>query len=107
LRTFYRIVRSNPPDLRDFVSQAAQGIPSGRRDPEALRLRRGISVYATEAQARRKARGVGTLGAFIARLEMPADSPIISERTTESSGHHTLWGEPATLMACVVAVLPV
>ncbi|MGH2367463.1 MAG: hypothetical protein ACRDI2_04630 [Chloroflexota bacterium] len=70
-------------------------------------MRRGISVYATEAQARRKARGVGTLSDYITRLELPADSPAISGRTTESSGHHTLWGNPATIMACVVAVVPV
>jgi hypothetical protein len=106
-RVFYRIVRSNPPTLRDFLSQAALGIPSRRRDPEALRLRRGISVYATEAQARRKARGMGTLGDYIARIELPTASPVIFERTTESNGHYTLWGDPEAIMACAAAVVPV
>ena len=106
-RVFYRIVRSNSPTRRDFLSHEALGIPSRRRDPEALRLRRGISVYATEAQARRKARGVGTLGDYIARLEIPTGSPILSERTTDSNGHHTLWGNPATIMSCVTTVVPI
>jgi hypothetical protein len=77
-RTFFRIIRTDPPTITDFMSHAALGIPTRRRGPEALRLRPGISSYAIEAQARRKARGVGTLGAYIARLQVPIASAVVA-----------------------------
>jgi hypothetical protein len=74
-------------------------------DPEELRLWSGVSVYATEAQARRKARGVPTLGTFIAAIEIPDDGSVQYERTTKSSGHHTIWADAVVLLQYVV--LPV
>ncbi len=106
-RTFFRIVLTDPPTLRDFLSYEELGIRVGGDDPEAARLRQGISVNATEAQARRRARGMPRLGRYIAELTIPADSPIRFERTTKSAGHYTLWGDPATLMGCVRRVVPV
>jgi hypothetical protein len=64
-------------------------------------------VYATEAQARRKARVSPALGRYVAILEIPGDSTLEIERTTTSSGHHTIWGDAALLLSYVVAVVPV
>ena len=52
-RTVYRVVRSDPPAARDFLSAAALG----RRfnDSRLSSLADGISVFETEAQARRQA----------------------------------------------------
>ena len=106
-RTFSRVVKHNPPTPEDFMSYEALGIPVLDPSPETLRLRDGISVQATEAQARRKARGILGLGSYIARLEIPEDAPIRIERT-KGPGHHTLWGEPAELLRCVVPpIIPV
>ncbi len=55
-RTFYRIVRTNPPTLIDFTPPAVLGQVPFSNDPAKCRLQRGLSAYATEAQARRKAR---------------------------------------------------
>ena len=105
MRTFYRIT-ANPPTLTDFTSAIARGRPSPR-DPEARRLFDGISVFATEGQARRKALDYPILGDHVARIELPDDSSVRIERTTTSRGHHTIWGEPALLLSCVVSVVPV
>ena len=104
---FYRLVATDPPSLVDFLSKEARGEPLRDDTAETRRLWQGVSVYATEAQAQRKGRTSPVLGRFVAEIELPADSPIRWERTTTSSGHHTLWGDPATLLACVTRVVAV
>jgi hypothetical protein len=106
-RTFYRVVKTDPPTLADFTSNAARGRPLLDPSPETRRLWAGLSVNATEAPARRRARQHPALGAWVACLELPAAAPVQIERTTRIPGHHTLWGEPAVLLGCVVAVVPV
>jgi hypothetical protein len=102
-RTFYRIVRTSPPHETDFQSALALGKPAPR-DEANRRLASGISVYATESQARRKVRTSPMLGSYIARLEVPEETVQI-ERTLTSAGHHTLWAEPEVLLACVTTVM--
>ena len=104
MRTFYRIVLSNPPTEVDFTTQQALGRRSTTHDPELLRLADGLSVFSTERQARQKAWQYPWLGSFISRLNVPDDSPIRIEKTL-GRGHHTLWGTPEQLAACVVATL--
>ncbi len=105
IRRFYRLVRNIPPTLEDFLSYAALGIRVGTDDAETRRLSRGISVQATEAQAKRRRRQLPQLGNAIAVLEIPVGGLIRYERTTRTSGHHTVWGPPAALLRCVVAVI--
>jgi hypothetical protein len=103
-RVFSRLVRSDPARFVDVLSKAALGEPLREDTPENRRLWQGISVYATEAQARRKGRASPMLGRFIARIELPDDSPVLSERTTTSSGHHTLWGDPWIILAAIMEI---
>lgn len=104
-RTFYRIVWTNPPTIADFIPKRSK--PGWMEDPEVARLRSGISVYQTEAQARRKSRGMPWLGnAFIAELQIADQADIRYERTTRSHGHFTLWGSPDIILASVVRVTP-
>ena len=105
--TFYRIARSDPPTTDDFVSLLAKGIQVRTDDPESLRLHSGISVSATEQQARTRARDMPWLGSYIAQLVIPETGPIRFARTLRVRGHHTLWGAPDSILACVVAVQPV
>jgi hypothetical protein len=106
--TFYRIVQTDPPTLVDFLSDVARGRVRYPLTSEQHQLRSGLSVFNTEAQARRKAQDWPNLGRHIAAVEIPASSAIRFERTLRSSpGHHTLWGDPVDLLACVVAVVPV
>lgn len=104
-RLLHRIVRSDPPTRDDFVSQAARDRPVPD-DPRDVRVWDGVSVYSTAAQARRKRRTSPVLGSWIAVLSVPLDGSVRVERT-RGAGHHTIWGDPATLLALVVAVEPV
>ena len=106
MRTLFRIVRSDPPTLADFVSNVELGRPLPR-DPEAARLWSGISVNETENQARRRARGVPVLGNYLAELHLDEESFVRIERTTRSRGHHTVWADPVLLLRSVVRVLPI
>jgi hypothetical protein len=107
-RTVYRIVLTNPPTLRDFLSDEELGKPPRSADPVVRRVWSGISTYQTQSQARRKARAYPWLGGFIACLEIPAHAPVRIERTfPRSAGHHTLWGVAADVLQYVVRVVPV
>src|SRR5688572_26719769 len=106
-RTFFRIVKNDPPTADDFVSAQARA----RQQPATLPTERrplwdGLSAYATLAQASRKARQSPMIGAFIAELRIAPNRSIRFERTTRESGHHTLWGTPSELLASVTTVVP-
>ena len=104
-RVVFRLVLTNPASRDDFTSNAARGKAPARPDPEVLRLWDGLSVWATEAQARRQARGLPFLGSYIAEMDIPTN--VRCERTRRTPGHYTIWGNPAVLLACVVRVVPV
>ena len=99
-RSFFRVLRSNPSTLDDYTSQKAKGIPMARPDPEIELIYDGVSVYATEAQARNQAKAKPWLGQYIAELAISDEGPITFRRTGVGRGHHTLWGDPAELKAC-------
>jgi hypothetical protein len=104
---YYRVVRSRPPTLDDFTSNQAKGIPMARPDPEVSLLWDGISVYATENQAGKRATALPRLGAYVAELTIFEGDPITIRRSGNSQGHHTLWGAPADLLARVTKVVDV
>lgn len=67
----------------------------------------GISVYATETQARRKARGVPILGGWLAELVIDDSAGLLIERTPGGSGHHTIWAGADMLHTSAKRVVPV
>ena len=104
MATFYRIVQTNPPREADFLSDKEQGRTP--RSEAHQRLWDGISVYATEQQARNKAHDFPVIGQYIAQLHIPDQAPVRIERTLRRSrGHHTLWADPTYLLDCVVVVV--
>jgi hypothetical protein len=107
-RIFYRLVGSDPPTHRDFMSYEALGIRPRR--PLKARQRdqwRGVSHYATPAAARVRARLSPHLGAYVARVRIPAGAPVRIEQGGRDPDHYTVWAEPAELVGCVVSVEPV
>lgn len=103
----HRIVLANPPAEHDFLSDRTRGKPRPT-DPNLEPYWHGLSAYATEAQARKKARRVPMLGTAIAVLDLPDDDPSIRfERSLKSSGHYTVWGDPSVLLSRVQSVVPV
>jgi len=101
---FFRVVQSNPPSVADVTSPEASGEPFVHPDPSRRRLWDGLSCYATEAQARRNARRFRSHGAFIAIIRIEEGAPIRVERTL-GPGHYTMWGNPAEILARVIAVI--
>lgn len=105
MATLYRIVKTDPPSERDFMSKAALGLQAPdrlsarqRRDWEA------ISVYTTEARARERARLNPNLGMFVAELAMPESTMFEFELWGQDPLHYNLWAEPAPLRARAVRV---
>lgn len=102
-QVFYRVVATDPPTRRDFQSHRDLGIPL--RNPDDQELWRGVSVQATEQQARKRAR-LPSFGRYVAELLILDDRAIASRRTGRQPGHYTLWGDPNDLLACVVRTIP-
>jgi len=97
---YYRVVQSDPPQLEDFMSPRALGRTLGDPSPQRERPRRGVSLYDTDERALKKARGVPLMGDYVAKLVVHVGAGITAERTTNSTGHHTLWGPPEQLLRC-------
>jgi hypothetical protein len=107
-RAFYRLVRSNPPTLSDFMSYEALGVAPRR--PLTSRQRdqwRGVSVYATQAAARLRARLSPQLGSYIAEVRIPDEAVVRIEQSGREPDHYNVWTDPAVLLGWVVSVEPV
>jgi hypothetical protein len=102
---FYRIIRGPEATVQDFLSDRARGQPEPA-DPAYRELWDGLSVFATETQARNKAQD-WEIGDHLALLEIPDDAPVRWKRTLKSRGHHTLWGDPSYLLGRVVSIVAV
>jgi hypothetical protein len=101
LPTLYRIAKNNPATLEDFWSEYSMGRePRGLEDLSLL-FWFGVSLWATDAQARRKAEKWPVLGGFIAELDVPVSKFIVLRRTLVR-GHHTAWALPAQLLGCAI-----
>ena len=101
-RPFFRIVKTAPPTVADFLSAKALGLPRRPNEPEEIWA--GLSVWATEAQARRQQRRFPRLGNFAAVLVID-DEQVRVERTY-GPGHHTIWGDPEALLAAITLIVP-
>ena len=107
-RTLYRLLRSNPPTMSDFMSYEALGIPPRR--PLTARQRdqwRGVSFYATPAAARLRAQLSPQLGNHIAEVRIPDDAPVRIEQAGRDPNHYNVWAEPNDLRGWVVSIEPI
>jgi hypothetical protein len=106
-RIFYRVVETDSPTTRDFMSNEALGRQPKRPLSDRDRDRwRGVSHFDSQELAKFAAGRSPWLGKFIATVAIPPGVPIRREQTYRSA-HWTLWGEPADLLALVVSVVPV
>lgn len=105
--TFFRIVKTDPPTVQDFLSLKDLGRPMRRgTSPERQRWAAGVSVFATTDAALRTAEQYPQLGDFLAMLETPDDGRIPYEQTGEDADHYTLWANAIDLLATVRSVVP-
>ncbi len=105
-REWHRLVRSNPPSLRDFMSQKALGLPL--RNERFRDIWDGVSVQQTLLQARKLNETFRKNPCtWIAILEIPETADIRFKRTTDQIGHYTLWAEPEELIRYVREVVEI
>lgn len=104
-RLFYRIVSTDPPTCRDFMSYEALGVPPRRPLSPTDRDRwRGVSHYATRAAAEAAARSAPRLGTLLAAVQLPPDAAVRVEQTGRDPDHFTIWAEAVALLGWVVSV---
>lgn len=107
-RTLYRLVQSDPPTRRDFLSHAdLDMIPRRPLTARQAEQWRGISMFGTRETAARRARLSPQLGAHVAELSIPSDSPAHVEQTGRDADHYTVWAPPEDLASWLVSVTPV
>ncbi len=107
--TVYRIFRQNPPSERDFMTYEELGIPVTSTDPDAPRMRTGISVFMSLSHARQKAKGHPWKGqCLIAEIALSDEVNFCLEQTGQHSRrHYTLWCERSLMRAAISRVIPV
>lgn len=104
-RRFYRIVRTRPPTIRDFLAAAATGRPAPG-EPHIDRLWTGVSLWTSAEAARSRARRYQWLGQFIAVLEIDVLPGLRVERTL-GRGHVSIWADAHVLLGFVVDIIEV
>lgn len=103
IRTFFRIVWTDPPAIEDFESHQLRGVELRDLRPETAQWHSGVTMYRTLSLARKVARkrpswmGSG----HIARVTIALDEDVRVERTTRSEGHYTVWCEASRLLSWV------
>lgn len=104
---FYRVVKTNPPTERDFLSYKALGRPLSADTPELRRSWEGVSVRSTFASTQNLVRRFPRTGSFVAQLSIEDGSAVRVEKTGNDPTHYDLYGEPRDMLAAVIAVRPV
>jgi hypothetical protein len=102
-RLLYRVVQSDPPTERDFMSYGELGVPPRR--PLSPRDRDrwfGVSHYLTLQAAQAAARSMPHLGQYIATVHVPGD--VRFERWGRDPDHCTVWAEARILLGWVVSI---
>lgn len=105
LPILYRLVRAEQANEADFHSMMILGIraptDTEREQPE---IWAGLSMFNTEAAARRRAKRFKRLPQWIAKIEgLDPDWVVIG--TPDEDGHHTVWGRPGRLLAAVHSIV--
>jgi hypothetical protein len=106
IRTYFRIVSSNPPTESDFYSYERLGITTTRSTAHILRRRQGVSVYSSLERATRQAKQYPNLGSFIAVMEIDDERTAI-EQTGREPEHFTIWAEPSELLQTITAIVDI
>lgn len=100
-RSFFRLVKSWPPTLRDYRTKHDKwGLPPAGLTEEERIGWFGLSSYDPEDGAREQARTNPGLGRYIARYDIPQSSGIECTKTF-GRGHWTLSGPADELHGCL------
>jgi hypothetical protein len=107
--TVYRIVLRDPPPERDLMTYEELGIEVSSSDPDAQRMRSGLSVFVSLSHARTKAKGLPWKGrCSIAEIVLPDDADFRLEQTgRHSRKHYTLWCNRSLVRSSISRIIPV
>ena len=104
----YRLVETDPPRLRDFLSHEALGMsPRRPLSPRELDRWRGVSHQNSLESALVKGTESPWLGQYVAEIHIPASVTVRIEQTGRDRSHYTDWADPADLLAWAVSVAPI
>ena len=101
-----RIVKTDPPTLLDFTSNQARGVQPRGSELKQPEIQSGLSVHDNARTVVERAMKMRKIGSYIAALHVPVDGTARIDKTL-GEGHYTLWGEPETLLASILSVVPV
>ena len=104
--TIVRVVRTNPPTQADFTSNQARGAAPRGAEVQQPELHSGLSVHDNARTAVETALRFRQIGGYLAVVRVSVGGTTRLSKTL-GAGHYTLWGDPAALLAAVVAVVPV
>lgn len=106
-RVLYRLVQTDPPTIRDFLSYAALGVvPRRPLTPRQADQWDGVSHYASAATAQARARLSPRFGTYILELRLPRGAQARVEQIGRDPDHYTVWAEPSDLLGWVASVEP-
>jgi hypothetical protein len=101
-RTFYRLVRHDPPTAEDFKSRCELGRRRRSERGETIADWTGLSVYdsldAVRDLLRRAEFGSDVMG--VVRVDLPEGTAIEWEKT-HGAGHWTVWGSSQRIVRYV------
>ena len=97
--TVYRLVRSEPPTLRDFQPPSPE---RARRLGWPELLRAGLSHFLRAEQAERVRRSPVSL---VVQVDLAAGAGIHVARTGRTPGHVTVWARPEALLEAARVVV--
>lgn len=88
--------------LRDFMSNRDKAEPQRLKAGETAIEYMGISLFATEEQARAMAERFPRIGRAVAAVTLSGDMGLA--RTRRTAGHHTAWGAPEAFLEAATLV---
>jgi hypothetical protein len=104
-RTYFRLVRSDPPTRGDFLSLLELGRGRPGASSGEIHLLRGVSMFEREDQARALALERSTRFEHVAEILVP--DVVRVDRQGRRAGHVNVYAPADDLLKWVVRVVPV
>jgi len=101
-RSFFYLVKTNPPTRDDFRSYFERGRVPTRASARQIEILKGVSMWATEQQTLALAARMRERYDFVAQLAIPESVRVV--RQGQSEGHHHVYASPDELVRWVVRV---
>ena len=102
-RSFYYLVKANPPVRDEFRSYFERGLVPENATAHQIELLKGVSMWATERQARDLLPRMLERYDYVAEVAIPDGVRVI--RQGRSPGHHNVYASADDLARWVIKVV--